>query len=475
MDRNKELAKNTIILTVGKICTQFVSFFLLPLYTSLLTPEEYGIVDLFNTYTMLLVPLFNLQLESGLFRFMLDYRDDKKKQSVIFSTVLIANIVQIIIYLVFFLVFQNFIHSEYKNFLAFDVICSILLNTFLQFPRGRGENMIYSAASCISASATIILNVVFIVGIGLRAYGLFLATIIAKILTILYLIISTRAWGFFSVTAFDKKLLKNICKYSIPLVPNQLSWWVVGASDRTIISHVIGVTANGIYSVANKFSTVYMTFYNIFNLSWTETVSLHMFDSDRDLFLTETINTMFKLFASVCVGIIACMPFVFPVLVNNQYATAYYQIPILMVAVLFQVMVGLYSAVYVALKKSIEIAKTSFLAAIINIIVDVLLIKFIGIFAASISTLVAYATMAIYRYVDIRKYAKIELQKKTLLLTTIILLVTLYSYYSGNILLRIVSLLIVVLYSFIINRSFLRGANNMIKNKINNILGERHK
>ena len=138
-------------------------------------------------------------------------------------------------------------------------------------------------------------------------------------------------------------------------------------------------------------------------------------------------------------------------------------------------MVGLYSAVYVALKKSIEIAKTSFLAAIINIIVDVLLIKFIGIFAASISTLVAYATMAIYRYVDIRKYAKIELQKKTLLLTTIILLVTLYSYYSGNILLRIVSLLIVVLYSFIINRSFLRGANNMIKNKINNILGERHK
>ena len=80
MNRQKELAKNTIILTVGKICTQFVSFLLLPLYTSLLAPEEYGIVDLVNTYIVLLTPIFNWQFENGLFRFLLDYRNDEYKK-----------------------------------------------------------------------------------------------------------------------------------------------------------------------------------------------------------------------------------------------------------------------------------------------------------------------------------------------------------------------------------------------------------
>ena len=50
MSRSKELVKNTAILTIGKMCTQFVSFLLLPLYTALLSTEEYGIVDLFTTY-----------------------------------------------------------------------------------------------------------------------------------------------------------------------------------------------------------------------------------------------------------------------------------------------------------------------------------------------------------------------------------------------------------------------------------------
>ena len=76
MNRQKELAKNTIILTVGKICTQFVSFLLLPLYTALLVPEEFGIVDLFNTYITLLTPICNWQFENGLFRFMIDERHD---------------------------------------------------------------------------------------------------------------------------------------------------------------------------------------------------------------------------------------------------------------------------------------------------------------------------------------------------------------------------------------------------------------
>ncbi|MDE7364421.1 MAG: oligosaccharide flippase family protein, partial [Ruminococcus sp.] len=404
MSKGKELAKNTIILTLGKICTQFIGFLLLPLYTALLQPDEFGIVDLFNTYITLLVPIFNWQFENGLFRFMLDCRGDKTQQTKLFSTVIITNFFQSIIYILVFIVAHNFISSEYKIFLAIDVVLNIFLNTLLQFPRGLGKNGSYAIGSFISAASTVCLNVVFIAGLKMGALGMFLATVGAKILSILYLVLSQKVWHYFRISCYDKKIFKSISKYSFPLIPNQLSWWVIGASDRSIVSYVINVAANGVYSVANKFSSIFITFYNIFNMSWTESISIHLDDDDRDEFLSEIINTMFKLFSSVCIGMIACMPFVFPIFIDTKYDKAYQQIPILMIAVLFQVVVGLYSAIYVALKKSVEIAKTSFFAAVINIVVDIVLIRFIGLYAASVSTLAAYAVMAIYRYFHVKRY-----------------------------------------------------------------------
>lgn len=468
MNRQKELAKNTIILTVGKICTQFVSFLLLPLYTALLVPEEFGIVDLFNTYITLLTPICNWQFENGLFRFMIDERSDFDGQKKLFSTVFLTNIVQAVVYLLLFAVFQGFIHSEYKIFLAFDVALNIFLNTLLQFPRGLGKNVIYSIGSFVSAISTVVLNILFIAVLRWGAYGMFTATLIGKIITIAYLFVAMKTWRYFSFKAADKSVFKSVSKYSLPLVPNQLSWWVIGASDRTVVSHFISVAVNGIYSVANKFSTVFVTFYNIFNLSWTESVSLHMNDSDRDDFLTDVINTMFNLFAAVDIGIIASMPFLFKFgFINAQYDQAYYQIPILMIAVLFQVVVGLYSVVYVALKKSKEIAKTSLMAAIINLSVDLILIKAIGLYAASVSTLVAYAAMAIYRYIDVQRFVSVRFKAKNIVITVGIAAATIAVYYIRNIYGCAAILAIVVAYSVLINKDFLlstlRGMIGKIK------------
>lgn len=309
-------------------------------------------------------------------------------------------------------------------------------------------------------------NTIDYAGFRWGAYGMFLATLLAKASTCVYLFCAMKAWNYFSIKAYNSEMFKSVFKYSMPLVPNQLSWWVVGASDRTIVSHFISVFENGIYSVANKFSTIYVTFYNIFNLSWTESVSLHMNDGDRDDFLTDIINTMFNLFAAVDVGIIACMPFVFGLMVNDKYGAAYYQIPILMIAVLFQVVVGLYSVIYVALKKSTEIAKTSFLAAIINIGVDLLLINYIGLYAASISTLVAYAAMAIYRYIDVRKYVSVRLSCKNVCAAAFSVLVSVFAYYTKNMIVCSVSLIYIILYAVIFNRTFLCSFMQELKLKL---------
>ena len=68
MNREKSLLKNTIIITIGKVCTQMISFFLLPLYTGILSTEEYGTVDLLNTLVSLLLPIVTFQIEMAVFR-----------------------------------------------------------------------------------------------------------------------------------------------------------------------------------------------------------------------------------------------------------------------------------------------------------------------------------------------------------------------------------------------------------------------
>lgn len=469
--KQSELLKNTVILTVGKICTQFVSFLLLPLYTALLSPEEYGIVDLFNTYIALLLPFFNWQFDAGLFRFMIDARQDSRKLKKIFSTVFLAHGAQAAIYILFYIVAQNFISSEYKIFLAIDVLLNIFLNSMLQFPRGLGNNTVYSIASFMSATATVALNVLLIAAFNMGAYGMFLSVVLSKIITILYLLLAQKMWRYFSFREFDTTIFKQMLSYSLPLIPNQLSWWVISASDRTIISWALGVFANGVYAVANKFSSVFITFYNFFNLALTESASLHLKEDDGEDFLRETINTMFSLFSCICIGIIACMPVFFSIFINEQYHDAYFQIPILLLATLFQVVVGLYSVIYVALKKSGEIAKTSIYSAIINIVVNVLLIRHIGLYAASISTLAAFASMAVYRYFDIKKYYNVPLKTSKIAKTATITIITLVSYYYNNAVINVMVLFFVAVYSLHENFSIFKSIINMMVTKYNSKKG----
>lgn len=470
MNKQKELAKNTIILSFGKICTQFVSFFLLPLYTALLDPKEFGIVDLFNTYILLLVPLFNWQFENGLFRFMLDKRNDRDEQTKVFSTVFFTNCGQAVIYILFYLIFQDFISSEYKIFLAVDVVLNIFLNTFLQFPRGTGNNISYTIGSFISATSAVLMNVVFIAFLKWGALGMFLATVVSKVVTIAYLVISQKIWRYVRAKSYDRAKFREILRYSLPLVPNQLSWWIVNSSDRTIIAHFINTAANGIYAVSNKFSSIYMQFYNIFNMAWNESVSLHINDDDRDDFLTDTINSMFSLFSAVCIGLIACMPFVFDIMIDKKYTEAYPHIPILILSALFQIVIGLYGVIYTAKKKSGEIAKTSVFAAIINIAVNLSLIKFVGLYAASVSTLVAYAVMAVYRYFDIKKYVDVKLKSGLLVSTTVMCIIVMLSYYYNMLVTNIITLLVAVVYAVIINRDFLKSSFDTVRNKLNSVI-----
>ena len=359
-----------------------------------------------------------------------------------------------------------FIKNEYKYFLATNVVACIFSSIMLQICRGLGDNKLYSVGSLVSAICTITFNILFLVVFKLGAYGMLSATLLANILCAMFIILKKKLYKYLKIKLFNKELLNKMWKYSIPLIPNALSWWIVNASDRTIITTLMNVGANGVYSAANKFSAICIQFFNIFNLTWTESAAMYINDKDSSKYFSNIMNTTLKLFSAICIGIIAFMPFVFSLLINERYNEAYYQIPILMLSTLFNIVVCLLGSVYVAKKKTNEIAKTSVIAAIINIVVNVALIKYIGLYAASISTLVAYLSMAIYRYIDVQRLVKIKIDKKLLWMTFPMVIIVFVAYYSKNFYGCLISALLAIVYAWFMNRETLLGMLDTLKKKI---------
>lgn len=463
MSRQKELAKNTAILTVGKICTQCVSFFLLPLYTAVLDTSEYGTFDLMLTYGSLFIPLVGCQLDQGLFRFLIEHRDSCLEKKKIFSSVAAIDIVISLVYfcLMFFVGTRGVV--KHGLFLTAYVVLQIFIALFMQMARGIGNNKIYAMGSFLSATMTVIFNILLLVIVEMGLEGLFIATISAQWVTIFYLCVALKPWRYFGIQYIKASIMQSVVKYSVPLIPNELSWWVVNVSDRAIVSYALGVSINGIYTIANKFSSLFISFFNIFNLSWTETVSLHYNDEDGELFLSETMTTMFKLFSSAGLGIVAIIPFVFPLMINEKYADAYSQIIILIYAMLLRVIVGLYSAIYVATKETKKIAYTSVSAALINIVVNILLINEIGLYAASISTMVAFGVMAVIRIADINRKAKINIERNVYVVTIIAAGVLAVTYYINKMVINIFMLICVCVYAIIMNYDIFKHLLKIIR------------
>ncbi len=467
MNREKKLFKNTIILTIGSLCTKFVTFLLLPLYTATLSTEEYGIVDLLNTLVMLLLPIVTFQIEQAVFRYLIDARNNENKKSKIISTGCFTVVIQCIICFIVFLFISTFIQNSYKWLLILNLFVYIFASLLQQIARGIGDNKTYSISSVASATTTILFNLLFLLQLRLGAYGMLFGTACGQIFCIIYIIFKLKLTKSIKIKYYDKNLLKELWRYSIPLIPNSISWWVLNASDRIIVSIFLGLSMNGILAAAHKFSGIYITVYNFFQLSWVESISAHINDNDFVDFHNRTLNIVMRFFLAVGLLIMVAMPFVYPIMIDSNYSYGYYQVPIIILGSFFNILIALETAVYYGKKDTKAVSSTAVTAALINIIIHLLLIKYIGLYAATISTLVAYFVMVIYRYKDIeKKYFKIEFDKKVLISASIITIAIIIFYYINNIALNLVSIIIVLIYSYLINKNSISHIINIILDKI---------
>ena len=465
MSREKELTKNTLIITIGRISTQFIAFLLLPLYTSLLSTKEYGTVDFILTLVNLLIPVMSLMIDQGVFRYLLNAKTEEEQTTIISSAFGVLTIGSFISAGIF-VVLSVFINSDFKSWLLLILIAMAYSNLFLQTARGLKHTADYALGSFVCSSSTIILNVLCIAFLKMGAQGMLIATFTGNLMCTAFLFLKLKIGKYLKVSALDRDIMRQEMKYSIPLVPNQLSLWVMNSSDRIIVTMFLGAAANGILAISHKFPVIYMTFFNIFLIAWQETGAVHYFDEDRDEFFSGLFKKMLTLFSTLCIGVMIALPVVFDWLVKASFVEAYYNIPIYLIASLCNVVIGLLGVVYVATKKTAEIAKTTFFAAIINVIVNLCLIKFIGLYAASLSTLVGYFVTMVYRIIDTKKYLNIRYDRRQVQRILILLTFSTGLYYINNKVISVVCLLIFVIGAYLFNKDICDEIINTVSEKV---------
>lgn len=468
MNSKKEYIVNTITLLIGKFSTQFVSFLLIPLYTRFLIASDYGFIDLIQTYITLFVPIFTLKLDSATFRFLIDCRKDgkEKERNEIVTNVLAIIFFLAIIVLVGMFLLRRIIKINYYGVVCCNIFVLMISNILLQFLRGLGKNKHYSISTILMSLTTLISNFVLIIVFKFNASSILISSTIANVIGIIYISIVLRLHQFIDVKLINKKKMKDLLFYSLPMIPNQLSWWIVNISDRTIITHFINTAANAVYTVSCKFSNIVNTVFAIFSTSWQETASLHINDKNSEEFLSDMMNSIFILFASFSIIMMVMIPFVFDLMVGESYRVGFNYIPILLLGNIFNILVSLLGGIYIALKMVKQVANTTIISAILNILINLLLIKKFGLYAASVSTLIAYLIMAIYRYIDIKKYLKIKLNFKKILVFFIAFFISSVLYFVNNLYANILNLLFVTTFCIILNKSFLITVFYKVKNKL---------
>ena len=168
------------------------------------------------------------------------------------------------------------------------------------------------------------------------------------------------------------------------------------------------IAINGIYAAANKIPNLIGSFYSVFNLAWTETASRCSEDKDKEQYYSKLYEVILDFLILCACFILASSDLIFKLLIDSKFYEGYYQMPILILGVIFNCLVSFYGGIYIALKKTKEVGVSSAIGAILNIVINVLAIKHIGIFAASVSTVVSFAIICIYRRIKLNDFIALD-------------------------------------------------------------------
>lgn len=466
MNREKALAKNTFIIAIGTFLPKFSSIITLPIITGGLTKAEMGTYDLISTLVSLFLPVATLQIQSAAFRFLIDVREDEKETKRIITNIISFILPTSLIALTILYLCLGIVSLVIRWLICLYFFSDILMLSTQQIVRGLSNNKLYSASS-VTISFSNMLLIVLTISVGKQGLVGVLASItIATTIGLILLLVKGHILSRIDLSLLSRKTLLEMLSYSWPMIPNSLSNWVLSFSDRAVLTAFMGLEANAIYSVANKIPALFTTVQGTFVFAWQENASLASKDSDADTYYAEMFDSIFGILVGIMALLIAATPILFWLLIRGDYKEAYYQMPILFMGMLFSSMASFIGGIYVAHKKTRSVGVTTILAAACNLVIDLVFVHKIGIFAASISTLVSYVFLTIYRMVDVQKFQKVKFNTGRFCLLIALLVLMCAICWIDTVALNVLNIILGCIIAVVVNRKIMKSILLTLKNKM---------
>ena len=347
MSREGKLAQNTLILSIGTFLPKFAALVTLPILTGYLTKEEMGTYDLVTVLVSLILPSATLQIQTAAFRFLIDVRDDEVQCRKIVTNIMVFIIPVSIAALAVLYMFLPGDRTLVKILICLYFFADIIVNAERQIARGLNHNMEYSISAIVSAVGKMLFAMIFVWQLRLGLTGAVTALMSASILSAIVLSAAIRINELIDLSLVDKAVMRELIQYSWPMVPNSMSMWVMRVSDRFVVTLFMGVSANAVYSVANKIPSLLTLAQNTFTMAWQENASIVSKDDDAEAYYTQMFKTMFNIMAGFLGLLICATPLLFAILIRGDYGEAYFQMPILFLGMFFFSMCTFLGGIYV--------------------------------------------------------------------------------------------------------------------------------
>lgn len=447
--RGRYLAKNTAIFAIGNVASRLISFFLVPLYTNILTTAEYGVVDLVNTLCTVLAPILILNINEAVMRFALDKGANYKKIMSTGLTVFVGAIFLGILVIPASSLFSEV--AQYSTYIYFYTVTLAGSQLFLCYLRGKENIAFYSVGSVLQTMTIALFNILFLAVLHKGIKGYFLAYIISNIITILFAFIAGNVREVIRDYKFDIKLTKAMAAYSVVLIPNTFMWWIMNSSDRVMVTSIIGVAANGIYAVSYKLPSLVSTLTGIFNQAWSYSAIREDGAEDENEYNNMVFNRLISIVMLLSIALLTIVKPFLRLYVGMDYYSAWEYTPFLIIGSAYLTLATFMATSYTVHKDSFGYLFSATFGAALNIVLNFLLIPIIHVYGAAFATCISYIAVFAFRLIHTKKYIKYNIKNKEFIGGSVFLILSSISLFLDNsfgvIIQSIILLLAVWLYA----------------------------
>lgn len=456
MNKYKTLLSNTLLISIGTFGSKLLVFLMVRFYTGYLTPADYSTADLITQTANLLFPIISLGITEGVFRFALDTSADRRSVFTVGFLCITggaALFLGIVPLLSFVKDFSGFIWLivVYTMAACYHALCS-------QYIRAIGKTALFAVQGIINTMLVIVLNILFLAVFKMGVTGYVLSVVVADTLCTVFLIFKEKLWR--AVTLHpNRSVFPQMIKYSLPLIPATVFWWITSVSDRYMVNAMISSEVNGIYTVAYKLPTLLTLVSTVFMQAWQFSAVTES-EGDKEehaLFFGQVWRSFQAVMFLAGAAVIAFAKPAMKLLTTKEFYSAWEYIPVLAVSMVFTALTSFMGTVYIVNRKSMISFITALIGAGTNIIFNFLLIpSVLGAQGAAIATALSYMIVFVVRAVNSRKYINFKLYTAHIIANTLILLIqTVTMIFSIPYWILIQALCIIAL--IIINFKFLIG------------------